>query len=169
MRKSNIKRTKIYQNYHSFIKEKNMNNLSKRLKTEAFIVLILAAATLVTVVLELIFGDINSATVPEGSPANILMITKILLLSFTLVLLAPQIYVGVRGIMVANHPSRANAHIIVAMVVLVCVALSLVSTVFDVILNGGFGDSISTLLTSLLQLVVYLDYIRCAKALREAC
>ena len=64
-----------------------MEKAKKQLKTSSLFVLLFAGLSLMNIISALTFGDINSATIPEGAPDNILQITKMLLLIVTVVLL----------------------------------------------------------------------------------
>ena len=72
-----------------------MEQAKKHLKWTSIALLALAGSTLLQIVAELLFGDLNNAEIPAGSPDHILMITKIILLGFSCVMLFPQVYVGV--------------------------------------------------------------------------
>ena len=73
-----------------------MEQLTKSLKISSILVLVLTGVSLLNIVSALCFGDLNSAEIPDGSPQNILMITKIFVLSFSF-FAYHKIYAGSKG------------------------------------------------------------------------
>ena len=135
----------------------------KNLKNASLLVLLFVGLTLLQVVTELLFGDLNNAQVPEGAPENIVMITKVFLLVFSLVLLLPKIYVGLKGLRVAKKPDASKKHIVWAMIIFGISALGLIEPVVGIINQGGIKEHASVLFGVLLELVIYYDYIKYAK------
>ena len=144
-----------------------MEQSRKHLKITSIIVLILATFSFMNIVAELIYGAINNATIPEGSPDNILQITKIFLLVVTLIMLAPHIYVGVKGIKVANKPNSSKAHIVWAILIFVFSVSCLVSPIVAIIGQQDVGENVSTILSVLVEIAVFFDYIKCAIAVSK--
>jgi hypothetical protein len=140
-----------------------MSNSRKHLKISSILVLVLAAATFIKTVMSVIFGGLPSAIVPEGSSDNIVLITQIGLLIFSAVLLLPQIYVGVKGILVSKHPTRSKLHIIVAIVLFIFSIIGLVFPIIGIINREAIFDNIGTIIGLLLEILVYFDYIKYAK------
>ena len=56
-----------------------MEQSRKYLKLSSIAVLALALFSMLQLVSELLFGDMNQAVIPEGAPDNILLITRIIL------------------------------------------------------------------------------------------
>ena len=140
-----------------------MSNSRKHLKISSILVLVLAAATFIKTVMSVIFGGLPSAIVPEGSSDNIVLITQISLLIFSALLLLPQIYVGVKGILVSMHPTRSKLHIIVAIVLFIFSIIGLVFPIIGIINREAIFDNIGTIIGLLLEILVYFDYIKYAK------
>ena len=130
--------------------------------------LLFAGIYLVELVCELMFGDLNNAAIPEGSPDNILMITKIILFVVSLVLLLPQIYIGVKGMRIAKNPNSSKGHIIWAIILLVIAVLNLIDPIVGLINNGGVYDNLTTLSSVVLEIAIYYDYIKYAGAVAKA-
>ena len=131
-----------------------MSNSRKHLKISSILVLVLAAATFIKTVVSVIFGDLPSA---------IVLITQISLFIFSAVLLLPQIYVGVKGILVSMHPTRSKLHIIVAIVLIIFSIIGLVFPIIGIINREAIFDNIGTIIGLLLEILVYFDYIKYAK------
>ena len=140
-----------------------MSNSRKHLKISSILVLVLAAATFIKTVMSVIFGGLPSAIVPDGSSDNIVLITQISLLIFSALLLLPQIYVGVKGILVSKHPTRSKLHIIVAIVLFIFSIIGLVFPIIGIINREAIFDNIGTIIGLLLEILVYFDYIKYAK------
>ena len=144
-----------------------MTESRKQLKIASYLVLLFAAISTIRLALAICFGELNSASIPEGSPENILLITKIILVVVSAAILIPQFYVGFKGLKVAKKPSKAKAHINCAIVLLVLTVLSLIEPVVGIVLQKGAGDYIGTLLDLILEGIIYFDYIRYAKAVAK--
>lgn len=139
----------------------------RHLKTSSILVLLLAGLSFVQAVLEIFFGDLNHAVIPEGAPENILLITKIVLLSFTVLFLVPEIYIGIKGLRVAKKPNSSRGHIIWATVLFVLTIVSLIEPIVAIVTKSGAGDNVGMLLNFLLDAIIYFEYIRCAKAVAK--
>ena len=145
-----------------------MKQACKHLKVSAILVLVLAAMDLLNLMAGLFYGEINSVTLPEGSPENILLITKIIILVVSLLLMLPRVHVGVKGLRVAEHPDDSMGHIVWAIIIFVLSVTSLFSPIVSLIKQEDVGSNVGTLLSVLLEVLVYLDYIRYAWIVRNA-
>lgn len=140
-----------------------MENSRKQLKINSILVLVLGAASLLQVIAELCFGEINRAQLPEGAPENILEITKIIILVVSLVILLPQFYVGFKGLRIAKKPTASRTHIKWAIVLFVCTIIGILNSVIEVINGNDIKDYISSLLNLALEGIVYYEYIKYAR------
>ena len=145
-----------------------MKNAKKHLKVSSILVLVLATLTLVKVIAELIFGALNNATVPEGAPDNIIMITKMFLLMVALMLVIPQIYIGIKGLWASKHTVSSKGHIVVAIVLFVLAVLGLISPIVGIVKQEDVLNNVGVLLSLLLEAVIYFDYFKCAIAVSKA-
>ena len=144
-----------------------MEQSKKYLKLYSVVVLLFAGFTLIQMVLSLIFGDINNATIPEGAPENILDIAKIVILVITVLLLLPQVYVGIKGLRVAKKPNASKGHIIWAEILLVLAILAAISPIAKIIAQGGLYENLSTFFSIVVEISMFFDYIKYAKAVRK--
>ena len=96
------------------------------------------------------------------------MITKIILFVVSLVLLLPQIYIGVKGMRIAKNPNSSKGHIIWAIILLVIAVLNLIDPIVGLINNGGVYDNLTTLSSVVLEIAIYYDYIKYAGAVAKA-
>ena len=145
-----------------------MEQKKKQLKSASILVLIFAGLSLVKIIAELILTDLNVTTIPEGLPENILLITKIVFAVISVLLLIPNVYIGIKGLKLASNPdSSTKAHIIWGIILLVLTVLSLVSPITDIMQKQNVSANISILLGGLLDAIVLFDYVKCAKALAK--
>ena len=145
-----------------------MEQSRKNLKLSSIAVLALFGFSFLQIVAELIFGELNNATIPEDAPENILLITKIFLFSFGLLLTLPSIYIGIKGLRIAKKPNSSKGHIIWAIILFVIAALSLISPVIDFINNGFKNGNISGFFSILLEVAVLFEYIQYAVSVRKS-
>ena len=146
-----------------------MEQAKKHLKWTSIALLALAGSTLLQIVAELLFGDLNNAEIPAGSPDHILMITKIILLGFSCVMLFPQVYVGVKGLLVVKAPNASKGHIVWAIILFVFTLVDLLSPAFALVMQDNVNENLSLLLGGLVEASVYFDYIKYAKVLAREC
>ena len=146
-----------------------MEQAKKHLKWTSIALLALAGSTLLQIVAELLFGDLNNAEIPAGSPDHILMITKIILLGFSCVMLFPQVYVGVKGLLVVKAPNASKGHIIWAIILFVFTLVDLLSPAFALVMQDNVNENLSLLLGGLVEASVYFDYIKYAKVIAREC
>lgn len=140
-----------------------MEQAKKQLHTAAFVVLLFAGLSLLQVIGELLFGELNTAQIPEGSPDNILLITKMILFGVSLVALLPKFYVGIKGLRIAKNPTPSKRHIIWATIIFVCSLLCLIDPAAALVKQGDVFENLSAFGSILLEVLVYHDYIKCAK------
>ena len=143
-----------------------MEQSRKHLKTWSIVVLIFTGLSLLDLVTELLFGDLNSVTIPEGSPENILLITKIILLAVSLLFLLPQLYIGIKGLKMAKNPDTSRGHIVWGTILLVISVIGLIAPVIAIIKQENIFENISQFASILIEALVFYDYVKYAKAVR---
>ena len=144
-----------------------MEKAQKNLRYSSFFVLFFAALSLLQIIAALAFGPLNQAEIPADAPENILNITKIFLLVISLVMLVPNIYVGVKGLRVAKNPNTSRGHIIWACILFVFSVLALVDPVVACLKDGAWGENVDALLNIGLDLIIYYEFIVHAKAVAK--
>ena len=145
-----------------------MEQSRKNLKLSAIAVLAWAGATLIGLISELLYGEINSAAIPEGAPDNILLITKIFLVSISLLLLLPQVYVGIKGLRIAKNPNSSKGHIVWAVILLVFAVLGIIDPIVNLAKSGDTFNDIRSLSSIVLEIVIYFEYIKYAREVRKS-
>ena len=141
----------------------------KNLKEFSIVVLIFAGLSLLRLLFELCLGELNSMPLPEGVSAEALLVTKIILFCIGCFLTFPQIYIGVRGIMIAKNPTPAKAHIVVAIVLLVSILVTLGTPIINLMNGVSPLDNISDLCNIILNACVTFIYIRYAIDVMKEC
>ncbi len=145
-----------------------MDRTRKNLMAFSIFILGYAAYTLISLGLELFLGGgFDNVTVPEGSPENIINITKTFVMIVTVVMVLPQIYVGIKGICVARNPDSSGAHIFWAGVLFLFALVGIVSSVIDLMNNSGTDGVFSSIVDGAIEAVFYLEFITYARAVRK--
>ena len=144
-----------------------MEQSRKNLKLSAIAVLVWAGATLIGLISELLYGEINSAAIPEGAPDNILLITKIFLVSISLLLLLPQVYIGIKGLRIAKNPNFSKGHIVWAVILLVFAVLGIIDPIVNLAKSGDTFNDIRSLSGVVLEIAIYFEYIKYAREVRK--
>ena len=142
-------------------------NEKKHLRSSSIIVLIFAAVSFLNIISQLIWGDFDNVPIPDGSPENILLISKIVIAVISLIILAPQIYIGLKGLKMAKKPDASKAHINWAMVLFVLSILALVSPIMNIISGQNISDNVFEFLSLLVEVFIFFDYIKYAKAVSK--
>ena len=140
-----------------------MEQAKKQLKISSIFVLLYAGLSLLNIITELLFGEINSTPLPAGSPENILQITKIILLVVSLVILLPKFYVGMKGLGIAKNPNSSKKHITWAMLILVFEAIGFIDPVLGILKQGNIADNFGALAGAALEVIIIYEYIKYAK------
>ena len=149
-----------------------MEQTRKNLKTSSLIVLALAGLSLLNILYGLFFGELNeelnNAVLPEGSPDNILMITKVFVLVVSFLMLLPQLYIGLKGLKLAKNPDSSRGHIVWGIILVVCTAMGLLSPLSAFLQGDGdaFGN-VAEFMSIAVDVAVLVGYVKCATALRK--
>jgi hypothetical protein len=140
-----------------------MEKARKNLRISSIVILIFAGLSLINIVAQLIWGDFSNAPIPDGSSDNILLIAKTVLLGVSLLLLIPDVYIGVKGLKAAKNPISSKGHIVWATILFVLSIIALISPILGLFSSDSVRESISAILSCLVQILIYFEYIRDAK------
>ena len=141
-----------------------MENSRKQLKISAIILLCLALIDFISMVAELFVRDFEEIVIPDYSPETVMLVVKICFLVISFLLLLPQIYVGVRGWRVADHPTSATGHIFWAKLLFVLAVLGLIAPISNIIKTGDVGMNVWDMAVIAAKGFILFDYIKNAKA-----
>ena len=142
-----------------------MEKSRKYLKIYSIVVLVYTLGIILNLVAGL--SELNNATIPAGSPDNIVLITKVILMVVSGILLLPQIFIGLKGIKVANNPDSSKSHIVVATILFVLAIFSTITPISSLIKKEAVGENIRNLLSIAVELYLYFDYIKYARLVAE--
>ena len=145
-----------------------MKNNRKHLKYSSLAILALAGFSLINIVSELLFGELNNAQIPDGSPDNILLITKVILTAVSFLCLLPQVYVGIKGLKVAKNPDSSKGHIIWGTILLVIAIAGLISPAVAIIKQDAVFENASELLSIAIEVAFLFDYVKYSIAVAKA-
>ena len=144
-----------------------MEQTRKKLKLSSFGVLALAVFSLIQIVSELLYGELNNVAIPEDAPENILLITKIFVFSVSLLFMLPNIYIGIKGLLIAKKPNSSKGHIVWAIILLIFASLSLLEQGIGFIHDGFKFENVSAFWSIAVEVAVFVEYIRFAIAVRK--
>ena len=145
-----------------------MEQTRKHLKFSSLAILALAALSLINIVSELLFGELNNAEIPAGSPDNILLITKIILMVVSLVCVLPQVYIGIKGLKIAQNPDSSKGHIVWGIILLAFAIIGMISPLVAVIKQDEVFENASALLSILIEVAFFYDYVKYARVVAKA-
>ena len=150
-----------------------MEQARKNLKTSSIIVLALAGLSLLNLIFGIFFGDLNTelnnATIPDGSPDNVILITKIFVLVVSFLMLLPQLYVGLKGLKMAKKPDSSRGHIIWGIILLVFTACGLLSPL-SAFLQGDSDAfaNVAEFMSIAVDVFVLFEFVKYARAVRKS-
>ena len=136
-----------------------MEKSRKYLKFMSEIVLICLAFSFIRSILEVLLTNISMNNIPD----SYIITAKIVLCIIFTVFYVPQVYIGVKGIKVANNPDSSKAHIIWAVIFLALALFGAISYVGDMISTGEVVENIFGLVNSVIDITLYFFYVRYAK------
>lgn len=139
-----------------------MDKNRKRLKEYSILILILAAISLVRMVVEvLVYGFTMPAL--DDIDKKVMKIVAIIVFVITLLLLLPNVFVGVRGLKEAKNPTDKMGHIVWAIILAILAVLSTVSAVRDITKGFNFNKLLDVLDEALDAVVFFAYYITAKK------
>ena len=139
-----------------------MEQTRKHFNIASIVVLIFAGASLLKILGEIFFGELNSV---EGYSADIVFITKIFLLVFSILMLLPQIYIGVKGLLLAKKPNTSKGHLVWAIILMIFSVSCLIDPFFAVVNKESIFDNIVAISGIILEIIVFYDYFKAGSAL----
>lgn len=142
-----------------------MEQSRKYLKLASILVLIFSGLTLINIIYELVFADFTDVEIPDGMPANILLITKIVIAVISVLLLLPRLYIGFKGLKIANNPDSSRGHIIWGMILLVISIIGVISPTIAIFKLESVLDNVISLIGVLIDVVIFFVYVKSAREL----
>ena len=140
-----------------------MTQARKQLKITSIVILILALATLMELVAGMMTINLSDFEATDGFSEEILRITKIVVMVISVILLLPQIYIGLKGLKVAKRPDSSRAHIIVAIILLVFAVIAILDPLRAILGGQSVVDNLLSLLRCAVEITILYDYIKSAR------
>lgn len=131
------------------------------LKEASFLVLLFTAFSFIRMIIQLFVGFEADPT-QVGVSHEIIVVTMIIMFVVGLILLLPQLYVGVKGMKIAKNPTSSKGHIVWAVILLVFSAFGIIFTVTSIAEQINVVDNVITLVDHALDVIVYCMYIKYA-------
>ena len=145
-----------------------MENAKKNLKIASWMVLVLVAFTAVRKIVDAVINGFEVKEVPEGMTEDMVRISLIIAFALGFVVLLPQLYVGIKGLKVANAPCLAKGHIVWATILLVIALLGVISPISSLIKADHVGSNLAELSNALLNVAVYSLFLSAALEVKKA-
>jgi uncharacterized membrane protein len=145
-----------------------MEKNKKNLKILSILILALAVYSLIRIVLSVFLIDLNPEDLTDGASATHLLIGQIFVCVVSVILLIPQIFVGIKGIKVSNNPDSSKAHIVWAVILTVLSVIGILSPASELIKGVAVLDNLLAVSDMALDAIIYIEYINYAKKLVKA-
>lgn len=145
-----------------------MEKNKKNLKILSILILALAVYSLIRIVLSVFSIDLNPENLTDGASATHLLIGQIFVCVVSVILLIPQIFVGIKGIKVSNNPDSSKAHIVWAVILTVLSVIGILSPASELIKGVAVLDNLLAVADMVLDAIIYIEYINYAKKLVKA-
>ena len=132
------------------------------LKEASFLVLLFTAFSFIRMIIQIFVVGFEVDPAQVGASHEIVVVAMIITFVISLILLLPQLYVGVKGMKIAKNPTSSKGHIVWAVILLVFSAFGIVSTVSSIAEQINVIDNVITLVDHALDVIVYCMYIKYA-------
>lgn len=136
-----------------------MEKSKKELKAFSILVLAFVAFILIRSIVDLSLNGLPQVNeVPKGVTKGMIKTTQIIMIVVSFIFLLPQIFIGVRGLKIANGANaKGKAHMVWAIIFVLLAILSSVASIVDLVKDFNFDNSIN-LLSSLIDLILFGGY-----------
>ena len=142
-----------------------MEKARKGLKFLSECILIFLTFSFIRTILEVFLVDIKV----DNIPGNTMLIVKIVLcVIYAVIIFGPQLYVGVKGIKVANKPDDSKAHIVWAVIFVIFAVIAGISAISDMAGTGDIAGNVFRLIDAVIDIAFYFIYIKYAKKVLES-
>jgi hypothetical protein len=146
-----------------------MEKQRKDFKVLSIVILVLTILDFVAIVLELCISGLPQISSEEvGLSKEIIDVVVIISVVLTMVFLLPEIYLGIKGIKLANNPSiGGKAHLVWAVILMVLSCLSAVSLTVELV--GKFSYSgLRDVAEQVLDVAIFACYFYYARKIANA-
>ena len=146
-----------------------MEKNRKDLRIYSIVILALVALVLIRNIVSVCVNGLPPITeIPEGFTKETVEIIKIISFALTFVVLIPQVFVGLKGIKVANNPDvRGEAHMVWAIILAVLSAVAVISGIIDLVKKFDV-DLLLAVINNVLDVCIFIGYYLCARKIANA-
>lgn len=142
-----------------------MEKNKKELKTLSYAILFLVALSLIRLIVDICVNGLPKVNV-EGVSAEVANVMTIVAVVLSFVLLLPQVYVGVKGVKIANGGKSSKWHIIIAAILGICALTAVVSNCVSMVKTFNF-DTVLAVVDSALDVAIFAWYIITARKIAK--
>ena len=136
-----------------------MEKNRKELKSFSIVVLVVTAISLIGIIVNACVNGIPRITeIYEGMTEDMIQISSVISFVLTFVIFIPQIYVGVKGIKIANGAKSGKAHIVWAFILAVLAGIAAISGIVNII-EAFSTDALLNLVDPAIDLVMFIFYL----------
>ena len=144
-----------------------MEKIKKTLKEASILILVLCGLTLIKNIVNVCVNGFTVASQLPGLAADLVEITAIITFVISLLFLLPEIYVGVKGLKMANGAASGKAPIVWAIILAILAGISAISAISG-LTKGINVDSILPVIDAGLDLFAYIYFIIYARKYLQA-
>ena len=145
--------------------EKNTEQTKKNLRIISLCLVIFSIVSLALAAMDLITFWMDRDNYSGTSDGVVLASIRIVGV-MSLLMVAVQIYIGLKGMKVAKEPDSSKGHITWATVFLVLSIIALVSPVMEMIQTKAIVANVVTIIDCLVDVLLYYYFIKWAKEVR---
>ena len=145
-----------------------MEKERKLLKEFSIVILIFVGLSLARMIADVIINGFTATSVVEGVSPEAMGVIAVVVWVLGIIFLLPEIYIGFKGIKVAKNPDNSKSHILIAKIIFVFLIIALISAIIEVFKTTDIAMSIITIADLILDVVIYILYIKYAKAVRNS-
>lgn len=144
-----------------------MEKERKTLKELSILVLIFAGISLVRMIVDVVLNGFSTTQPIEGLSPELTNVLVIVIWVVGVLFLLPEVYVGYKGIKISQNPDDSKRHITIAKIIFVCMILSLVSLIIELVKGTNLVINILTVADVFIDAALYYFYIRYANAIKK--
>ena len=145
--------------------EKNTEQTKKNLRIISLCLVIFSIVSLALAAMDLITFWMDRDNY-SGTSDGVVLASIGIVGVMSLLMVAVQIYIGLKGMKVAKEPDSSKGHITWATVLLVLSIIALVSPVMEMIQTKAIVANVVTIIDCLVDVLLYYYFIKWAKEVR---
>ena len=140
-----------------------MKDSKTQLRRWSYLILFFTALSAIRMIVEVFKIDFNPTDLPEGTTKGMFIAAQIIVLVIGLIILLPEVFVGVRGIKLSKSPDSRKGHITWAKVIIVLSVIGLIAPISGLIQGERIVSNILEVIDLLCDVAVFYLFIIFAK------